>query len=92
MPAATESPERHALRGLLLAVVEVQNKVALMNAELGEVTDFAQADKAYQDAAKAIREHVLSDHVREYVQLARAILDTPAAPRAIPAEEAGVHL
>jgi translation elongation factor EF-Ts len=86
-----ESPERHALRGLLLAVVEVQNKVALMNAELGEVTDFAQADKAYQDAAKAIREHVLSDHVREYVQLARAALDTPA-PRAIPAEEAGVHL
>jgi hypothetical protein len=97
-----ESPERHALRGLLLAIVEVQN----LAREGNESTAFETMSDIY--------EHVESNHVREYVQLARAILDTPppkqprpqctcptggVSPncpvcgviRAIPAEEAGVH-
>lgn len=60
-----ESPERTALRGLLLALVEVQNMVR--SAGDNELREFVR-----------IQDHVESDHVREYVQLARAVLDTPA--------------
>lgn len=73
-----DTPERHALRGLLLALVEVQNMVR--GAGDNELREFVR-----------IQDHVESDHVREYVQLARAVLDTPAESGWQPIEQAPKH-
>lgn len=75
----------HALRGLMLLLVEVQNIV--------RETDFAEVDEhdAKRLAAfKHVEQLVESPETSNLLQLARAALETPA-PAAIPAAAAGVH-
>lgn len=74
------SPDSTALRGLLLILVEVQNLVRAQGNDINE---------AY--AATQLRDLVESEHAHECINLARAALDTEAAPAAIPADQAGVH-
>jgi hypothetical protein len=90
MTTTPESAERLALRGLLLMLVEVQN-VVRTDVDYRPFKLFEHIGNHSIASVDKLLELVDSDHAREMVQLARAVLGSVPAPSAIPADEAGVH-
>ncbi len=79
MNTTTKIAHDHALRGLMLLVVEVQNIIR----EASPREEHATA----HDLFDRIDELVQSDHAAELIQLARAALETPAPTAATAAVE-----
>lgn len=70
--------ERHALQGLLMTVVETQNIVRSTPGEGAPVDEVVMHDVLLR---KQVEQFVDSAYTRELVQLARTLLEAPAANR-----------